>query len=276
MKYFLLSIITLLIVSCGNEDFKRVYRLDEFRVLGIVVNNPEVAQGATVTLKPIISDREGGGRVITASVTACTDPGVNLGSEVKCDHDSSSTTQTYTLNTGTDVNLGAANLYTGMANTSVSVTVPANLLNGKNALEIFNGVNYLVIFNFEVDGKTTKVFKRISVTNRASLNTNPTVSQIAFNGSNASGIPSENTNLTCNGSGTETYQKYNIDGSLETKVENLTVAWYVTHGKLNSSKVDVSVPVKFDRDGQNIPSFAVLCIVRDERGGIALTRHVVP
>lgn len=276
MKNIFSYIFFILIFGCGKEDFKRVYRLDEFRVLGIIANNPEVAAGSVVTLKPILSDRNGGGRVLTATVTACSDPGINLGAEVNCTHDTAATTATYTLNTATDINLGAANLYTGMANTSINITPPASLVNGKNALELYNGISYIVIFEFNVDGKTIKVLKRISVTTRATLNSNPTVSQINFNGAAASGIPGEDINLTCNGGGAESYQAYNIDGSLETKTENLTVAWYVTHGKLNTSKTDVSVPAKFDRDGQSISNFAVLCIVRDSRGGMALTRHVVP
>jgi hypothetical protein len=263
--------VCLIIFSCGDEGLKKVEQLTEFRVLGIVASAPEVAPGGVSNLTLIVSDPNGGGRTLVGDVELCTDPGIALGASVSCAHDSAKVSTTYSINTITDTDLGAANLYTGLATSSLAVTVPATILTGRTAREQFNGVAYLAIFTFNDNGRQVRAFKRIIATNRASLNTNPTASAINLNGSAITTRPGVGDALSVTTSGAETYDIQNVDGTVESRSESFEAAWFVTAGEINAPQSLASSAVRYKSIQAGV-AMVVIVVVRDERGGLAFRR----
>jgi hypothetical protein len=270
MKHlFLLA--SFFLVSCGGDDFRKVETLDSFRILGIYSPTPEVVPGVGITanLQLIVSDVNGGGRVINGTTQACIDPGISLGAEVSCEHDPSTQNGTYTINTA------GMDLFTGLNADTETVNIPDTILVGRSAREQFNGVGFIVIFRFSVDGKDVTAFKRITVTNRGSVNTNPAVPTINVNGAAISTMPLDGDKLSVTTSAPETYSFRNIDGTTETRTENLQVAWYVTTGRFDKPKSDIDDTVKYQGKDSGSPSL-LLVIVRDERGGVRFHSEFFP
>jgi hypothetical protein len=253
MKYsFFLMFI--LLASCGDDNFNKVEVLKGFRILSVVMTNPatdsEVQEGTVVRLQLYVSDIEGAGRTqpIVGTATSCIDPGISLGAKVNCDHDPSAITGAFSLDTGSgDL---PANLYTGLADDFVDVTVPVGIFTGRSARDQFNGVSYIVIFNFTVDGKEVSAFKRIVATNRSPKND---ILEVTSN------LP-------------QTYEYITLDGNTETRTEELAVAWFVTQGEFDKPKSDVNESVKYLGSAPTVPSI-VLTVVRDNRGGVEIVRR---
>lgn len=272
MKFSML-ILLFLAVACGGDDFKKVERLEGFRVLAIVTNTPEAVPGAAVNLQLFVSDVKGGGRIINGTTVACIDPGISFGAKVNCDHDPAAVADTYTV----DTRLGdlPANLFTGFATDVLTVNVPIGIWTGRSTREQMNGVGYIVIFNFTVDGQDISVFKRVVATNKVALNTNPTGSAVLLNGAPITNSPDKDDKLKVTTSAPETYDFMNIDGSIETRTEEQQVAWYITEGKFDKPKSDVDETIKYLDDAASDPSL-VIAIVRDERGGVDIVRQFFP
>jgi hypothetical protein len=262
-----------ILLSCSDDNFKKVENLSGFRVLAIQSNPVEVTNSGTVGLQLYVSDVKGGGRAISATTEACIDPGVTLGAAVSCDHDPTTVTGSYSFNTDTDSQMGAANLYTGLADQVLNVTIPAFIFTGRSERDKVNGVGYLVIFRFDVDGKKVVSYKRILATTRTTLNQHPSVSGILLNGGAIAGKPSKDDRLKVQVSAPETYTYINVDGSSEVKTENLQTAWYVSEGELDTSKASVSESVKF-KSSTPTGTMLIISIVRDERGGVEFRQEV--
>ena len=277
MKYSLFFMLILL-ASCGGDNFNKVEVLKGFRILSVVMTTPatesEVQAGTPVTLQLYVSDVEGAGRSHVGTTTSCIDPGISLGAKVNCDHDPSAIRAAFTL----DTNSGdlSTNLFTGLAANTLNVTVPAaeTIFLGRSAREQFNGVSYIVIFNFTVDGKEVSAFKRIVATNRLPLilNQNPSGSSILLNGSAIATAPSENDILEVTSNLPQTYEYITLDGNTETRTEELAVAWFVTQGEFDKPKSDVNESVKYLGSAPTVPSI-VLTVVRDSRGGVEIVRR---
>lgn len=263
-----------LLVACGDEKLKKVEVLGEFRILGIIASSPEVAPGGSSTLRLIVSDINGGGRTISAQVESCVDPGISLGAQVSCDHDSSKVSNSYSIDTASDPDLGSGNLYTGQANATLNITVPGTILNGRTNREKFNGVGYINIFSITLDGRTVKAFKRIIATNRGTLNSNPTLSAITVNGGSISSRPGANDLLGISSSGSESYQFQNIDGTFENLTESFELAWYISSGEIVRSQVSASDTVRI-KTASTATSQVIFAVIRDGRGGIAFRREVI-
>lgn len=271
MKLFYL-LFFILFSSCGDDTFRKVESLDGFRILGVYSPTPEVAPNTAVTLQLYVSDTKGGGREIIGTTTSCIDPGIALGAKVNCDHDPSALIQSYTIDTRlADL---PANLYTGFSG-SVNVTVPNSILLGRSGREQFNGVGFITIFNFEVDGKDISVFKRIVATNRGSLNVNPAGSAILLDGSAITYFPNDDSKLSVTTSAPESYNYLNVDGSTEFRSEKYQIAWYVSEGEFDRPKAGIDEIVKYRGDGATGPSL-VIAIIRDERGGLDIVRKYFP
>ena len=165
------------------------------------------------------------------------------------------------------------NLYTGFSTATYTATITATILLGRTAREQYNGVSYIVIFSFTVDGLTVKSFKRIVATSRNSLNSNPTISNVFINGNVASGKPNKDDLLSLTSSAAEDYSYQNVDDSLEARSETLEVAWYVSEGEINKPKAYSSETIKY----KSIPptsTMLLIAVLRDGRGGIAIHREV--
>lgn len=265
MKLTILFIFFLL--SCSEDRFSRVETLSGFRILGIRADNPEVSPGGSANLQLLVSDVDGGGRVINGNYEACIDPGISIGASVSCDHDPGKVTGASVIDT-TQPDL-ATNLSTGYSG-AVTVTVPAGIFLGRSSRDQFNGVGYIVIFKFTVDGKTISSFKRIIATNRGSFNTNPSGSAVTLNGAPLGRIPDKDDELNVTTSAPETYDYQNVDGSTETKTEEVQIAWYVSVGEFDKPKSDLGEKVTYLTDAP--ASLLLLSVVRDDRGGLDVVR----
>jgi len=258
-------------VSCGGDDFKKIEKLGEFRILAVLADTPEVAApGASANLRLFVSDVKAAGRVITGTTVACIDPGIALGAKVSCDHDPSALTSTYTV----DTTSMASALYTG-AMPNKNFTVPNNIFTGRSPRAQFNGIAYIVIFNFTVDGESISAFKRITVTNRGGLNNNPTGSAILLNGGAIAAFPKENDELKVTTSTSETFNYQTIDGNIESRTEKMKVAWYLNEGELAGPKTDVGEGSKYLGPNISKPSL-LIAVVRDERGGVDIVIKSFP
>lgn len=263
-------LILILVVSCGGDDFKKIEKLGDFRILAVLANTPEVSPGDVVSVQPFFTDVKAAGRIINGTTVACIDPGIAFGAKVNCDHDPSAVTGVYNIDTTTM----AATLFTGPGN-SISITVPATIFAGRSSREKFNGVGYIVIFSFIVDGKTISAFKRITATDRGSFNANPSGSSILLNGGSITSFPDKNDKLQVNSSAPQIFDYQTIDGNIESRTEKMQVAWYLTEGELDKPKSDVDEASEYQGKRATGPTL-VIAIIRDERGGVDIVREFFP
>jgi hypothetical protein len=270
MKYFILF---LLCLSCGGDDFRKVEKLDGFRVLGIFADKPEVAPDDIVGVKVLITDVNGIEGTIDGSYEVCIDPGISRGASVSCSHDPTKISDSFDI--GIAGLLPNDQFRTGLSGETLTLTVPGegSIFYGRSDREKFNGVGYLVIFTFNVNNLTYKAFKRIIVTNRGSYNNNPSGSSLLLNGSPVSQAPVDGDELSVTSSIPESYSVKNIDGVQENRTEKYELAWYTSSGKFSSSKTSIDETV--DYEGEE-PSSLTIALIRDERGGLDFVKASYP
>lgn len=277
MKALSLSL-CLFLGSCADPDFPRVEVLDTFRVLGLATTTPEVTGAASVDVFPFVTDPNGNGRTVSGTYEYCVDPGVSFGAPPSCRDVPGAVTGSYSINFTADSDF-AANGYTGLATTPVTVMVPANLLSGRSSREQFNGVAMIVVLRFEVDGREVSAFRRIAVTNRGSTNVNPAAPvSILLNGTPIGAQkPSKNDELSIDPlNDEEVFQVQTVDGTIETRTESYEVAYFISRGELDRSKASVGESVKFLEPAASASSFTAVVMVRDERGGLSFVREFIP
>jgi len=273
MKYLILLLI---VISCGDDKLKKVEELDGFRIIGITSTTPEVAPGTNgVALKVYVSDTKGGGRVIDGTVEACIDPGISFGASVGCSHDPTKVSGVYSINTASDLDLGAANLFTGLATDTFLANVPLFIFNGRSTREQNNGVAYIVIFRFNVDGRVHESFKRIIATTRAIKNVNPVINSVNLNGvAVVSTKPRKGEKFLLDANAPETYSYVEVDDTQVSRSEALKVAWFVSQGKFDKAKSDAGEEVEFTEDPPG-DVMLLLSVLRDDRGGISIQRKIL-
>jgi hypothetical protein len=264
MKYLLFI---LLCLSCGDDGFRKVEKLEGFRILGIVADNSEVAAGASVTVNALIADVNGTDNLISGSYVTCVDPGISRGAEASCDTPVSA--GSYNINM-TDPGLtGRVGL-----GPNLSVNVPLTILNGKSTLEKFNGVAVIVIINFTVNGVNHSAYKRIVATDGTrARNTVPTGSAILLNNQVIASAPVDGDNLSVTTAPAETYEVMNVDGAKETLTEKYEIAWYTNSGKFDLPKAKIDEVVEYQGD---TPSTLTIAVIRDERGGLDFVKAYFP
>jgi hypothetical protein len=59
-----------------------------------------------------------------------------------------------------------------------------------------------------------------------------------------------------------------VDGTTETRTKKLVMAWYISSGTLNLSKVNAADTVKYTSDPPS--SLLIVGILRDECGGVSV------
>jgi hypothetical protein len=270
MKNLLLFSLLVFMISCGDDKLKKVETLTSFRVLAIETATPELTQttGLSVTARPYISDTNGAGRTISAVVDGCIDPGISFGAEVTCEGNASKVSVAYSINTSTLTNLNS-----GWGTYSSSLSIPDTIFAGRTDRDKYNGVPYIIVFKFTVDGAEHKSFRRILVTNRTALNSNPTLSGFLLNGSTLA-KPNLNDYLSATVSNAENYNFILVDGTTENRNESLTMAWYVSSGELNTSKVNASESVQYKSSSPST-SLLIIGVLRDERGGVSVKESLL-
>jgi hypothetical protein len=251
-----------LLSGCGNDDFRKVERLEGFRVLAIAATNPELPlSGGTVDLTLHLF-HENFGSSITGAWQVCLDPGVTRGALPSCE------------GTSNPISITNSALYAthGISN----VPVPNVNEQAHSARDKFNGIAYLVIFNLQVDGQQVSFFKRLIRTERTPPNTNPGIGGLTVNGSTPSGplVAGDAVDVSLV-SGAETYQFIQFDGSLVQRQERLSIAWYTTVGEFNRPKASPGERVVYQGDTGPGPEL-LIAVVRDERGGVAVSAVTLP
>ena len=265
MSKILTILFVLIANSCGDNKLNKVETLSSFRLLAIQTPNPELTQatGLTVTARPYISDINGGGRIIAAVVDGCIDPGISFGAEANCEGNATKVTTSYSVDTST-----LPLLNSGWGNYTSAIAIPDNIFMGKTAREQFNGVPFIIIFSFSVDGIVYKSFRRILITNRTTLNNNPTLSTLLLNGGTIA-KPQNGDYLSAVSSGPETYDYLRVDGITEARREKMAMAWYVSSGNLDMPKVTASESIRY-KSAPPTTQLLILVVLRDERGGVAV------
>ncbi len=263
MKYLLFI---LLCISCGDDGFRKVEKLEGFRILGIVADNSEVAAPATVTVNALIADVNGTENSIIGNYITCIDPGISRGAEASCDSPINGPTS-FTIN------LNAIPGRVGLG-PNLSVNVPATILDGRSTLEKFNGVAVIVIINFTVNGVNHSAYKRIVATDGTrARNTVPTGSAILLNNQVIASAPNDGDNLSVTTAPAETYEVMNVDGSKETLSEKYEIAWYTNSGKFDLPKAKIDEVVEYQGD---TASTLTIAVIRDERGGLDFVKAYFP
>jgi hypothetical protein len=268
----LILLFSLLFAGCGNDDLPQVETLSGFRVLAIIANNPEVAAGGSANLQLLVSDVDGGGRTISGSYRGCPDPGIALGAAPTCEGVVGATSSTAI---SIDFSaLGAS--YTGLNAQAFTITTPANILDNASTIQQTNGKGYVVFFNFNVNGRTVRAFKRLIVSNRTTKNSNPANPTIRLNGGALSSLPVVGDSLTIDDlTDEESFQSFFSNGTLTSVTESYELAWYTSKAKLSAGKVAEADPVKFETAPEAGP-FVSVVVVRDERGGIGFQVVNIP
>jgi hypothetical protein len=274
------SVLVLLVifcVSCGDNNFPRVEVIKNFRVLGIVTANPEVGGAGAVTVFPYVTDPNGGGRTVSGTYEVCLDPGISFGATPSCVGVPGAVTTAYSINFSLDSDF-AANGYTGLAATGATVNVPASIFDGRSGREQFNGIAMIVVFRFTVDGREVSAFRRIVATNRGAQNVNPAAPTALLNGAGF-GVtkPAKGDELSVAPlNDEEDYQVQTVDGTIETRSESYEVSLYVSQGELDKSKVSIDESAEFKKSASSTRSFTTVVMVRDERGGLSVSRAFIP
>jgi hypothetical protein len=272
MKILFIFLTLFFIFSCGKTTLNKVEQLGSFRILAIQTATPELTQinGLTVTVRPYISDIASGGRSITGTVEGCVDPGISFGANATCEGNPTLVTSSYTVDT-----TSAGTLHSKWGPYSSALAIPDLIFAGKSTREKFNGVPYLTIFTFVVDGLTYKSFRRVLVTNRTTpnLNTNPTLTALQLNSGPIS-KPNLNDHLNVSFSGVETYDYIRVDGLTETRTEKSVMAWYISDGTINISKANASESIQYQTDPPT-GQLLIIGVLRDERGGVDVRENLL-
>lgn len=269
-------ILLVFISSCGDDDMKKYSRLEGLRVLAITADTPEINAPSTVNLTPFLSYPDGGDTTLNISYEVCLDPGISYGAAVSCDSYESSQKITGSSSFDTST-LGSANYYTG-AMTPIGITVPAWAFVALSVLDDdlqFNGVDLLVIFTITDQNDNSKKLtsiKRISLTTKTTLNSNPTATDIFSNGNTLSSFPGSKVNLSLEGaSAPETYDYQGASG-VEALSEKMTISWFSNVGEMKYSRTDREESVSFDPQGNG--EGVIVGVYRDNRGGVAIISKV--
>jgi len=266
-----------LIVGCADGNLPDYYDLSKsFRVLAIEMNGAQEISAtslpAMVSLTPVISDRAGAGRAVQVQVVSCPDPGVALGADPSCDGNPFATApQSFTYTPGAGA-AGEFRLPTSVGRVpAISVAVPALAIAGRSAIDLFNGVPYLVTFRWQAGSEVVRGFKRVVITSRTSLNSAPLLTDVQVAGVPLTTRPVGQTTLNSavDPGAIETYQAQNRNGQTVTLQEEVSITWFVTDGELTRSRTFIDETTKWTPATTPPGAGSVLvAVIRDSRGAL--------
>jgi len=252
----------MMLSSCGGDDLPDYFQLGKLRVLAIKASLPEVSPGQSLVITPLVTDVDGGSRTLEYTVEACTDPGISEGRDPGCGHDPVKQIQTGTFTLASDRFTGTAPVF--------NLTVPVTLLNGRTALEQANGIPYLVTYRVKGGGESVTSFRRVLVSIKPVKNKNPILSRVIAGESGITVLPNEEKNLTPVLSfGAESYSFVGSDGAIKDLSEKITISWFITQGRVESSRTD-SISANLFSPPNPVKSgpLSMIIVVRDDRGGV--------
>jgi hypothetical protein len=279
-RFGLAFILIIMMTNCSRDDLPKYQGLGDLRILTIVVSNPEVNPGDTVTFTPVLSDLNGQGRLINFAVQACIDPGVANGADPTCLNPDPVSIQTGTIT----IPAGASQTYTGPV-APFSLTMPdANtIFANRSVADQYNGVIYLVQYNISVpNGPAINSFLRVFVsdaTTKTQKNQNPSITSVDLNDSpipDTIPMPASASNFRVLSplSSSETYTVMQNDGSFLTRTEEMLNTWFVSDGEFDFSRTTGSTENLWTPPGSK-PSnrgMVILVVTRDGRGGSAFRK----
>lgn len=275
-KFALWTATFVMLTACQKDNLPQFNRLEGLRILAFQTNTPEVSPGATVTLNPVISDIHA--TSLNYSISACLDPGLSYGANPTCEGSASKVV----IAANAALTLpGSGESWTGLADSfSVSVPTDAIIFAGRTQAEMFNGVNYLVIYSLTNNlGEQITAIKRILVSESAktSKNQNPVTSQIFADGVAMTGLSygakvALSTDLVF--ASAEAFTAKNAKLESFARTEKLVTTWFVTDGETKyyrSSGTDSNLFTQPDVSPVG-RSFYMLAITHDDRGGVSLVK----
>lgn len=260
---FFMSVVS---YSCSNSQLPDYYQLGKLRILALQASSPELNPPGTTVITPVITDLNGAGRTLPYRLEGCLDPGIELGVAATCDRDPQKTSRTGILAL-------TAPHYTGPVTlTDGSIPIPIAALAGWSEAEKFNGVPYLIVFTLTpADGLPVIAYRRILTSTRTTLNANPTLTAIQVAGQDLASLPGTIQPLqpVVGAGSAETYFYQLASGAHITQVEQLTVDWFVSAGKMKFSRTDASSTDEWEPPAIT-PGVApfLFGIIRDDRGGV--------
>lgn len=267
-------ILSLLFLFSCDDDPIRFFSLGDFRILALQADMPEIdgtsSTPIAVQITPFISDVDAAGRTVSAKIHACPDPGIALGNDPVCDI-SSSATQTIAYASVSTSTLGSR--YTG-ALPAFTVNVPPGLLTGQTSTNKYNGVSYLVTIEFTAGGESFSAYKRITVSERSTKNSNPKIKNVLLDGLTSTSLKNKD-KLSISiqpGFAQEDYEFKNDNGGIDTLTEEYRVSWFSYKGTTSLTRTFLDETTEFELDKGETNPF-VVAILRDDRDGIDIQLH---
>ena len=266
-----------LATSCGESPFQKYQNLRGLRVLAIKASTPEVSESSlptVVQLTPVISDFGSTGETIAITGSVCPDPGVSFGAEPTCANSPLKTDLTIPSVTPAAVAFnsglfGLPNLTGRIAD--IAVTLPSGLTTGRSTADRFNGIPILITLTFTAGNRTEQAYKRLLISNKSTVNANPTLTQTNANGTAlTTSFTALEQQLGFIGTGEGNYDFMRVDGTIETRTENLRATFFITDGSLKRARVAATETVEWTPPS-SAPSgrpISLVTVVYDDRGGV--------
>jgi hypothetical protein len=236
--------------ACSQDMFKRYESLGSPRVLAVLSSSSQVESSQSVTFSPYISFKDFAGESVTQSASVCLLPSFAAIEGPDCDL--ATIKQVLADNVPVTVSTLGGSSNSGLAAT-YSFTVPADV-----------PVGSVFFFSYEllVGGVSVqKTFRRVEIVDSSvTKNSNPTVSQILFQENSFAGFVNEIGNFSAI--------------ATDVDAEELTVSWFVSHGKLSTSRTVGAGATEFTPP-EVVPEaadFFVIAVVRDTKGGVAVLK----
>ncbi|MEY4615463.1 MAG: hypothetical protein RJB66_423 [Pseudomonadota bacterium] len=281
---FVLCPIVVGLIGCSESPFPDYSKLEGLRILALKVDQPELQYNSStdsysIVMTPLLSDFGGSGN-LELSLQGCLDPGIVVGAEPNCsdaDVASSLTTVTVTPAVGAASDIFGDETRTGIPSTgSIAMTLPfpRTLWSSFSSVLQFNGVPYVIVAKVRsVDsGRELTAFRRVLLSNKSSLNTNPGLIDLKVSGNSLVSLPSEESLLAFeSATNPENYDYKKSSGDVLALTEAFEVSWFITDGKIKSSRgrtgetVEWNPPTSAPSSGRKV---IVVAVLRDGRGGI--------
>jgi len=266
------------LTACQENTLPKYEALGGLRILALrgdqgaqLSGQAEFAPGDSVVVTPYVSYYGVSGSV-SYTATACPDPGINVGATPSCE----GVAGTVSIAAGS-VALTGGGSNTGQAN-SFTVPIPSTVLDGRNPVDQFNGVGYLVVYQLSsADGRSTAAVKRLVVSGSAKTtkNQNPALTAITAAGSPLSSLPggAVEVGVSYPTTSRESYLAMLTDGNLEVRTEDLLTTYFITDGSLKYARTvnDQTSTYTPPPSAPTGHSAIVVAVVRDSRGGVAVS-----
>jgi hypothetical protein len=273
-----LAILLFGVLACSKSDLPQYTKLDQLRILAVVVSTPEIqnpgAGTTNVNVDPYISDIGGTGN-ITLTVQSCLDPGIAVGAAPSCTgalYASSVQTVSMTAPAGQPADTFGTPERTGKASSgsiAVGLQIPAGLLLPFPAALQNNGVAYLITVTATSGTASVRAYKRVLISNKTP-NTNPAISDLLANGASLTTLPTGDATMSFTaGSTPETYVYLTTDGVSQTLTETFETTWFISDGEIENPRTKAGQTTTWTTPGA-APSgrqTVVVGVLRDGRGG---------